>query len=99
MTMKDPARCNQDPVWIKNKYENKAKKYIARLTPRDLIPMVCTGICEVVSYSFSLLCIHHGTITESPFSPLVLPGVLGTLLTLGTNSLFLAFQLLHLYRG
>ena len=97
--MKDPVRCNQDPVWTKSKYENKAKKRIARLTPRDLIPMVCTGICEVVAYSFPLLSIQHGTITESPFSPLVLPGVLGILLLLGTNSLFLAFQLFHLYRG
>ena len=97
--MKDSARCNQDPVWTKNKYENKAKKYIARLTPGGLIQMICISICEVVAYSFPLLCIHHGTITESPFSSLVLPGVLGTLLLLGTNSLFLAFQLLHLYRG
>ena len=61
--------------------------------------MICVSICEVVAYSFPLLSIQHGTITESPFSPLVLPGVLGILLLLGTNSLFLAFQLLHLYRG
>ena len=63
--MKDPATRSQDPVWTKNKYESKAKKYIARLTLRDLIPVVCTGICEVVSYSFLFLCIHDGTITES----------------------------------
>ena len=67
--MKDPARCNQDPVWTKNKYENKAKKYIARLTPGGLIQMMCISICEVVAYSFPLLCIHPGTITEPPFSP------------------------------
>lgn len=67
--MKDPATHSQDPAWTKNKYENKAKKYIARLTPGGLIQMICIGICEVVAYSFSLLCIHRGTITESPFSP------------------------------
>ena len=75
----DERSCEMQPrpSVDKNKYENKAKKYIARLTPRDLIPMVCTGICEAVAYFFSLLCIHHGTITEPPFSSLVLPGVLG----------------------
>ena len=31
--------------------------------------MICVSICEVVAYSFPLLCIHCGTITESPFSP------------------------------
>ena len=53
--MKDPARCNQDPRWTKNKYENKAKKYIATFTAGGLIQMICIGICEVVAYFFSPL--------------------------------------------
>ena len=56
--------------------------------------MICVSICEVVAYSFPLLCIHCGTITESPFSPtgtrgfrnVVAPG----------NSLFGPFQLPNL---
>ena len=93
--MKDPVRCNQDPVWTKSKYENKAKKRIARLTPRDLIPMVCTGICEVVAYSFPLLSIQHGTITESPFSPTGITWGFRNVVAPG-NSLFRPFQLPNL---
>ena len=59
--------------------------------------MICVSICEVVAYSFPLLCIHCGP-SLSLLLALLVPGVLGMLLPLGTNSLFWAFQLSHLYR-
>ena len=92
---KDPLRRNQDPVQIKNKYENKAKKHIARPTPGDLIQMVCTGICEDGAYPVFLLCIHRGTITESPFSPTGITWDFRNVVAPG-NSLFWLFQLPHL---